>query len=574
MPLGNWFRPNWKHSEPSVRKAAVERLDDKAVLADIAMHDEHPGVRQAAVHRLDDEAVLAEIAVHDEHPGVRQAAVQRLDDEAVLADVAMHDEHPGVRETAVERLEDPAALAEVAMQNDDPAVREAAVERLADAVVLADIAVHDADPGVRQAAIDRLMSACAETAAPGEAPGAQSELGAPSTGAARDALIDLVLADPTQEGLMSLIAESGFHHSDPDRQLLFLTLAGRFDDCLAVDPGLERLQVHYMAASSELQRRIQDAIRRASDPRLAALFVTQREPGAPPEVRADLSAEEADLLVDLHARSGGWDQVPQYLEVLPPHAAFGALLSIIARAPLDSTAFGQAVAELGLAADQYPQGPFMSALFSNTNGYRSQALAVLKGAEVERFSGLADPTLLYGLALLFLQAGLADDNDPVADWLHDAALQLLVSSCSADSAALGTALAEFQLVCQQNGCYRAAVRYAAPRYELAPTDTATACDLARAYADCGQPEHGYEVLKALIEGKPFVGVAPYQLTTDLLCLLGLEDAQQSVESALERFQLAQKFARDAYVLYGASEWYSQKDAEIKALIAQVTGAAG
>jgi hypothetical protein len=53
--------PRWKHTDPSVRAAAVYDIgpDEGDALRALAREDADPRVRRAAVTRLDDAAVLA-----------------------------------------------------------------------------------------------------------------------------------------------------------------------------------------------------------------------------------------------------------------------------------------------------------------------------------------------------------------------------------------------------------------------------------------------------------------------------------------------------------------------------------
>jgi len=81
----------------------------------IAKKDSVWRVRQAAVKKLTDQNVLAEVAKNDSDGDVRQAAVEKLTDRNVLAEVAKNDSDWRVRKTAFEQLGDRKnALAEVA----------------------------------------------------------------------------------------------------------------------------------------------------------------------------------------------------------------------------------------------------------------------------------------------------------------------------------------------------------------------------------------------------------------------------------------------------------------------------
>ena len=74
----NVFRPKWKHSDWRVRLAAVQKLTDQPLLADIAKNAVEQIVRTTAALKLTDQAVLAEIAKNDFDPLVRAAAAERL----------------------------------------------------------------------------------------------------------------------------------------------------------------------------------------------------------------------------------------------------------------------------------------------------------------------------------------------------------------------------------------------------------------------------------------------------------------------------------------------------------------
>jgi hypothetical protein len=175
------FRPKWKNSNSWVRQAAVEKLTDQAVLAEIAGTDGDNDVRKAAVAKLTDQAALAEVAKNIWRPDVQMAAVAKLTDQVVLAEIAKTCSNNDIRQAALGKLTDQALLAEVAKNGiraevqmaavaklTDQAViakvaktcskyaREAAVEKLIDQAVLAEIATKDSDWNVRYAAVRKL----------------------------------------------------------------------------------------------------------------------------------------------------------------------------------------------------------------------------------------------------------------------------------------------------------------------------------------------------------------------------------------------------------------------------------
>lgn len=77
-------KPEWKHSDWMVRLAALEKLTDQALLAEIAKNDKTWELRQRAVRKITDQTVLANVARNDKVNIVREIAVNRLADLEVV----------------------------------------------------------------------------------------------------------------------------------------------------------------------------------------------------------------------------------------------------------------------------------------------------------------------------------------------------------------------------------------------------------------------------------------------------------------------------------------------------------
>src|SRR5688572_14346037 len=73
-------QPRWKHADPAVRAAAVYELgpDESDALRALAREDAEARVRRAAVTRLDDLAILGDIARTDPDEDVRVEAIRAL----------------------------------------------------------------------------------------------------------------------------------------------------------------------------------------------------------------------------------------------------------------------------------------------------------------------------------------------------------------------------------------------------------------------------------------------------------------------------------------------------------------
>jgi hypothetical protein len=83
--IADLFGPKWKNSDWRVRLAAVEKLTDQAILAQVAKSDPSRAVWTVAFEKLEDQTILVRIATS--HPGWwrRLDAVEKLTDQAILA---------------------------------------------------------------------------------------------------------------------------------------------------------------------------------------------------------------------------------------------------------------------------------------------------------------------------------------------------------------------------------------------------------------------------------------------------------------------------------------------------------
>ena len=75
-------------------------------LIDTALHGRHADVRLAAVVRINDQSVLAEIARSDVDYYIRRAAIRRVNDQSALAEISRSDVNWCVRHAAVKRVDD------------------------------------------------------------------------------------------------------------------------------------------------------------------------------------------------------------------------------------------------------------------------------------------------------------------------------------------------------------------------------------------------------------------------------------------------------------------------------------
>jgi hypothetical protein len=148
-------QPRWKHADPAVRAAAVYELgsDETDALRALAREDADPRVRRAAVNRIDDLSVLADVARTDPDEDVRTDAVRGLAGLAAEADDPVR---------AIEAVRHLATLGRtrevviVARENRDPAIRAAVVDLLDEPKALGSISRHAVDAQTRLRALARL----------------------------------------------------------------------------------------------------------------------------------------------------------------------------------------------------------------------------------------------------------------------------------------------------------------------------------------------------------------------------------------------------------------------------------
>lgn len=110
MGLLDLFRPKWKHSDPDVRIAAASEVSDENILIEMASQDREWFVRHNVfdVLRSRDcgQHVFAHLARHSRDEEIRRKAIKKLTDQAVLQDVAANDKYRYIRDAAEHRLEE------------------------------------------------------------------------------------------------------------------------------------------------------------------------------------------------------------------------------------------------------------------------------------------------------------------------------------------------------------------------------------------------------------------------------------------------------------------------------------
>lgn len=150
------FEPVWKtNKEEKLNEAmsAVQAIEDPKKLRDVAMNALLPEVRLEAVNRLADEKLLREVVVGENtNFDARKAAVQKINDENVLAEIAeQRSAYPADGE-AIAKLENPELLKKIAM-SEHGWEQSKAVYKITDQAILKEIAEKGEKGDARRTAI-------------------------------------------------------------------------------------------------------------------------------------------------------------------------------------------------------------------------------------------------------------------------------------------------------------------------------------------------------------------------------------------------------------------------------------
>ena len=148
-------QPRWKHTDAAVRAVAIAEMPDDAehreLIAELATSDEDVKVRRAALLRLSDVAVLASRARAESDPELRRGIADRL----VGVAIAPADTDAAAA-LALSGLEDPRQFATIAKSSPHDTVRAAALGRVHDAKALSSVARHALDGQTALDAVARL----------------------------------------------------------------------------------------------------------------------------------------------------------------------------------------------------------------------------------------------------------------------------------------------------------------------------------------------------------------------------------------------------------------------------------
>src|SRR5262249_24257246 len=140
--------------DPHVRRVAIKKLEDPAVLDRVAQGEADPVLRDLAAERASE--VRVKIVTSGAPLAECTAALERLTDPRTLAAVAMKATRESVRTAALARVSGDRLLRDVVIGASDPTVREVALDRITDPAMLRSIALADCPLDLALRATERI----------------------------------------------------------------------------------------------------------------------------------------------------------------------------------------------------------------------------------------------------------------------------------------------------------------------------------------------------------------------------------------------------------------------------------
>lgn len=146
-PKGEVRKKGASSSNPQVRLAALEKLEDPEAVVEVACTDDSPRVRLTAVSRLRDDTLLERVARNAESLDARLVAVERIFSQGVVADLLKAPENIELVGMCFSKISDRRIIESIAQDPEYSAtVRRMAVEYFADESYLSEATAAEAEP--------------------------------------------------------------------------------------------------------------------------------------------------------------------------------------------------------------------------------------------------------------------------------------------------------------------------------------------------------------------------------------------------------------------------------------------
>ncbi|MDM8516593.1 hypothetical protein QUF76_10365 [Desulfobacterales bacterium HSG16] len=143
--------------DPKLQIDAIGKIWDQNVLKKIAIGNKGLEIKKAAIERLENQAIIADIAIEENIlPEIQIFAVSRLNSQNLLARIAQNSKTYEVRYAAFKKIRNKNILTRIISANSNAKVRMEAVAHIGDYKELVIIATNDDDFDIREKALERL----------------------------------------------------------------------------------------------------------------------------------------------------------------------------------------------------------------------------------------------------------------------------------------------------------------------------------------------------------------------------------------------------------------------------------
>jgi phage terminase small subunit len=158
MSLLDFFRPEWKNSDYSVRVKAVERVSDQAVLKRIAITTKDYIIGKIALEKISDQEILKSIATNSKEPNIRNIAIGKITNHAFIEKLIQNEVDLDSKRSVIEKLTNQQILIKIALNDKNESIREMSVQNIVDENVLTEIAKNDESNIVGQTAFNKITN--------------------------------------------------------------------------------------------------------------------------------------------------------------------------------------------------------------------------------------------------------------------------------------------------------------------------------------------------------------------------------------------------------------------------------
>ena len=135
-----------------------------------------------------------------------------------------------------------------------------------------------------------------------------------------DALCEIAIADPDGPAA-AVVKEKGCQPRSVSRRCVLFLVTGQVDRYFELDFEFQHLRAEYHAADEGLRQRIGEVVRQTGDARLLGLFREVRRR----KLAAELTEDEAAVVLDVHARNRQWPEIFSLLFHVPLSSVVAAL---------------------------------------------------------------------------------------------------------------------------------------------------------------------------------------------------------------------------------------------------------